>query len=171
MMIYNLVEYATREALIELRSDIVANGGTFDTILLHWRPEIIKAHFLDRLRQGTNFADFLKDLSAFIPGRLDWNATEKDLPFSGNIDHEELFRFVRRIGYFWRPPRASLGGIDLQLVRKMRNDPAHGLESFEAVGAQFTTDDIVEKFDRIREFMLSFLRMMGRYQARQLYLQ
>ncbi len=171
IMIYNSVEFATREALIELRSDIVLSGETFDKIVSHWRHEILKAHFFDRLRQGTNFAEFLKDLAAFFPGKLDWNSNDKELPFSGNIDHEELFRFVRRIGYSWRPPRVSLGGTDLQLVRKMRNDLAHGLESFEAVGAQFTTDDIMHKFDRIRKFMLSFLKMMSRYQTRRLYLQ
>ncbi len=115
--------------------------------------------------------EFLDDVTVFMPGKLDWNARERDLPFSGNIDHEELFQFVGRIGYRWRPPRASLGGTDLQLVRKMRNDLAHGIESFEDIGAQFTTEDIIEKFERIRPFMLSFLRMISRYQIRQLYLQ
>ncbi len=52
----------------------------------------------------------------------------------------------------------------------MRNDLAHGVESFEAIGGQFTTRDIVDKFERIREFMFSYLRMMDRYKARQLYL-
>jgi hypothetical protein len=53
----------------------------------------------------------------------------------------------------------------------MRNDLAHGVETFESIGAQFTTNDIAEKFYRIREFMLSFLRMMDRYKTRRLYLQ
>jgi hypothetical protein len=170
-MIYNSVEYAAREALGELRGDITSRALEFERIRFHWRQEIIKAHFYDRLRQGTNHMEFLNDVTAFIPGRLDWNNTAHELPFSGNIDHEELFRFIGRIGYRWKPPKVSLGGADLQLVRKMRNDLAHGLESFEAVGAQFTTDEIAGKFSRIREFMLSFLRMMERYKTRQLYLQ
>ncbi|HTC04595.1 MAG TPA: MAE_28990/MAE_18760 family HEPN-like nuclease [Xanthobacteraceae bacterium] len=171
IMIYNLVEYAAREALVELRGDITSRALGFERIKAHWQREIVKAHFYDRLRQGTNHMEFLSDVTDFIPGRLDWNDAANELPFSGNIDHEELFRFIGRIGYRWRPPRVSLGGADLQLVRKMRNDLAHGLESFEAVGAQFTTDDIADKFDRIREFMLSFLRMMDRYKSKQLYLQ
>jgi hypothetical protein len=171
IMIYNSVEFAAREAVIELRSEIALNGEAFDKFILHWREDIIKAHFYGRLQQGTNYAAFLKDLTLFIPGRIDWNAKERDLPFSGNIDHEELFRFVTRIGYRWKPPKIALGGTDLQLIRKMRNDLAHGVESFEAIGAQFTTDDIVDKFDRIREFMLSFLKMIDRYKAKQLYLQ
>jgi hypothetical protein len=52
-MIYNSVEYAAREALIELRSDIALNGDAFDKVVSHWRQEIVKAHFHERLRQGT----------------------------------------------------------------------------------------------------------------------
>jgi len=170
-MIYNAVEFAAREAIVELRSEIALHGGSFDKILLHWQEEIVRAHFYGRLQQGTNFAAFLKDLVTFMPGKLDWNQRTQELPFSGNIDHDELFRFVGRIGYKWTPPRASLGGTDLQLVRKMRNDLAHGIESFEAIGALFTTDDVVAKFERIRDFMFSFLKMIERYRSRQLYLQ
>jgi hypothetical protein len=171
IMIYNSVEFAAREAIIDLRGEIALRGGDFDSVLTHWREEIVRAHFYGRLQQGTNFAAFLKDLVAFLPGKLDWNQKDKELPFSGNIDHDEIFRFVSRIEYRWKPPKGSLGGTDLQLVRKMRNDLAHGIESFEAIGAQFTTSDLVIKFERIREFMLSFLRMIERYKARQLYLQ
>ncbi|WP_315727633.1 hypothetical protein [Bradyrhizobium sp. SZCCHNS2015] len=170
IMIYNSIEFAARESIVELRSEIVSRGGHFDKVLLHWREEIVRAHFYERLQQGTNFAAFIKDLVAFMPGKLDWNQRDEDLPFAGNIDHEEIFRFVKRIGYQWKPPRVALGGTDLQLVRKMRNDLAHGVESFEAIGGQFTTRDIVDKFERIREFMFSYLRMMDRYKARQLYL-
>jgi hypothetical protein len=170
-MIYNSVEHAVREALVALRSDIEASGRDFESVIVFWREEIIRANFFERLQQGTNHVDFLKDVTTFIPGKLEWrNNTKSDLPFAGNIDHEELFRFARRIGYRWVPPARSLGGSDLQLVRKMRNDLAHGHESFEVVGAQFTTQDIIDKFERIRHFMLSYIRMIERYRARQLYL-
>jgi transposase len=170
-MIYNCVEFAAREALVELRSDIEANGGGFEKLLSHWQEEIVRIHFHDRLQQGTNFAEFLKDVTIFIPGKIDWKTAKRELPFSGNIDHEELFRFVKRIKYRWKPPKWAVGGADLQIVRKMRNDLAHGHESFEAIGSQFSTQDVVDKFERVRDFMLSFLRMLERYRAKRLYLQ
>jgi hypothetical protein len=171
IMIYNCVEYAAREAIIELRADIESNSGEFSGLLAHWREEIVRAHFYARLQQGTNHVDFLKDVTLFIPGKIEWKSAKRDLPFPGNIDHEELFKFVRRISYRWKPPKNSLGGTDLQIVRKMRNDLAHGHESFEAIGAQFSTQDIIDKFERIREFVQSFLRVLERYRAKQLYLQ
>lgn len=170
IMIYNCVEYAAREAIIELRDDIQSNGGAFDSIGGHWQEEIIRAQFHHRLRQGTNYIDFLKDVTSFFPGRIDWHTARRDLPSRGNLDQVEIFQLVRRIGYRWRPPKSSLGGSDLQLVRQMRNDLAHGQESFEQVGALYTTKDIIEKFERIRNFMLSFLRMLERYKSRRLYL-
>jgi hypothetical protein len=169
IMIYNCVEYATREVLVELRDDIQQNAGSFDSLIAYWREEIILARFHERLKQGTNYVDFLRELTAFFPGNLDWGSAKQEMPFSGNIDHERIFRFVVRIGYRWRPPRVSLGGSDLELVRKMRNDLAHGRDSFEAVGALYSTQDIIDKFERIKEFMLSFIKMMERYRAKQLY--
>lgn len=170
IMIYNSIEHAVREAIFELRSDIEMNGGAFDNVLLFWREEVIRATFFERLRQGTNHGEFLKEVARFMPGVLSWGPQKKELPFPGNIDHEELFRFVKRIGYHWRAPKDTLGGLDLELIRKMRNDLAHGHESFEIVGSQFTTRDIIDKFERIRSFMLSYLRMIDRYRSKQLYL-
>lgn len=169
IMIYNCVEHAAREVLVELRDDIQHNAGTFDVLIEYWREEIIRAHFHERLRQGINYADFLRELSAFFLGCLDWGNSKQEMPFSGNIDQQKMFRFVGRIGYRWRPPKASLGGSDLELIRKMRNDLAHGRDSFESVGALYSTQDIIEKFDRIKKFMLSFIAMMDRYRTRQLY--
>jgi hypothetical protein len=169
IMIYNCVEYAAREAVVELREDIQSNAGAFDVVVAHWQEEIVRAHFYDQLRQGTNYVDFLKEVTAFFPGRLDWSHAKRELPSRGNLDQNELFALVRRIGYRWRPPKKSLGGSDLQLIRQMRNDLAHGQESFETVGAQYTTQDIIEKFERVRYFMLSFLKMLARYRVRRLY--
>jgi len=104
-----------------------------------------------------------------MPGQLTWKSESHELPFPGNIDQSELLRFVKRIGYRWKPPKRSLGGTDLNLIRQMRNDLAHGKQTFEDVGALYSTQDIVEKFDRIREFMISFLRAVDRYKVKQLY--
>jgi hypothetical protein len=170
IMIYNCVEFAAREALVEIRSDIAAGAIQFVTLKDHWREEIVRAHFYDRLQQGTNHVTFLKEIAKFMPGRVDWLRSTTELPFPGNIDNEEILRLVKRIGYHWRPPKKALGGVDLQLVRKMRNDLAHGLETFEAIGSRYSANDILQKFDRIKAFLSSFIRMLERYRTKQLYL-
>ena len=171
IMMYNIVEYAVREAILEIRSDIANHAGNFGLLLDHWKQEIIDAHFYERMQQGTNHKSLLMDVVAFMPGKISWENNLNKLPFPGNVDHKELIRFVKKIDYSWKPPKGCLGGSDLELVRQMRNDLAHGLETFSTVGSQYTTQDMIDKFDRVRKVLLSFIRMVERYKARQLYLE
>ncbi|SDB49284.1 MAE_28990/MAE_18760 family HEPN-like nuclease [Bauldia litoralis] len=170
IMIYNCVEFATRTAIISLRVDILSNAKDFGAVREYWQQEIVRAHFHHRLTQGTNHIEFLNDVTRFMPGSLDWRGLEESTPFPGNVDHDAILKLIRRIEYKWTPPRSCLGGSDLQLVRKMRNDLAHGHETFESVGARYTTQDIIDKFNRIKIFMNSFIKRIDRYRTKQLYL-
>jgi hypothetical protein len=170
IMIYNCVEFAVREAVISTRQDIRANEMDFTRLLPYWREELLRVHFRDRLEQGTHHLTLLRDFDTFIPGKINWLAKERELPFSGNIDHETLLEFAARIGQKrWKPPRRSLGGSDLKLVKNARNDLAHGDETFEDIGGQYETSDISNKLGRIKEFICSFIRMIERYRSGQLY--
>jgi hypothetical protein len=165
IMIYNCIEFAAREALVGLRQEILISGGAFTALRDYWQDEIARAHFRDRLTQGTNHEALIRDVARFAPGVVDWRSDLHRLPFPGNVDNEELLRFIARIESPWRPPRSCLGGSDLALVRQMRNTLAHGVETFEAVGSQFSTKDITDKFRRIRVFMVSLLKGLERYRV------
>lgn len=169
IMIYNCIEFGAREALVELRQEILANVGSFAALKDYWREEIARAHFRDRLTQGTNYEGLIRDVARFVPGVVDWRSDLHRLPFTGNVDNEELLRFVTRIGSPWRPPRSCLGGSDLALIRQMRNTLAHGTETFETVGSQFSTQDMTEKFRRVRTFMVSLIRGLERYRMNRQY--
>lgn len=165
IMIYNCVEFGAREALVGLRQEILAGSSAFTALKDYWQEEIARAHFRDRLTQGTNHDIFIRDVARFAPGIIDWRSDMHRLPFPGNVDNEELLRFVTRIESGWRPPRSCLGGSDLVLIRQMRNTLAHGAETFEAVGSQFSTQDIIEKFRRVRTFMVSLIKALERYRV------
>jgi hypothetical protein len=169
IMIYNCVEFGAREALIGLRHEILANGGGFAALKDYWQEEIARAHFRDRLTQGTHHDTFIRDVARFAPGVVDWRSDLDRLPFGGNVDNQELLRFVNRIESEWRPPRSCLGGSDLVLVRQMRNALAHGTETFETIGSQFSTQDITDKFKRVRTFMVSLVRGLERYRTKKNY--
>jgi hypothetical protein len=157
-MIYNCVEFGAREALVGLRQEILANSDSFSALRDYWQEEIARAHFRDRLTQGTNHDSLIRDMARFAPGVVDWKSDLHRLPFVGNVDNTELLRFVNRIESEWRPPQSCLGGSDLVLVRQMRNTLAHGIETFETVGSQFSTQDIADKFKRVRTFMTSLIK-------------
>lgn len=169
IMIYNCMEYGARESLVRLRQDIVASGFSYDRLKSYWQEDIVHSHFHDRLQQGCNNAQLVRDFSAFAPGVVTWRDAIDRLPFAGNVDNLQLLRLADRLEVSWRPPRSSLGGSDLALVRQLRNVLAHGGETFEAVGSQFSTWDISEKFTRVHTFMISLIRALERYRVRQLY--
>jgi hypothetical protein len=162
IMIYNCVEFAFREAMKAIRDNIKDNAPAFVGLNGFWREEIVEHRFYDKLQNGVNFKSFLKEVAAFAPGTIDWRNNAKT-PFGGNIDHTKITDFSRAMGCRWKIPRAAWGGADLELVKRIRNELAHGEETFENVGSNYTTLDVIEKFDRIRAYMTRFLQAVGRY--------
>lgn len=170
IMIYNCVEFATRETIAGVRKYIQTDTAAFHEITEFWQEDIIRMHFKKKLEDGINHTTLLKEFRSFVPGKVDWLQRENSMPFPGNIDHERLIKFAKDIGVRkWRPPARTLGGSDLLTVRTTRNELAHGEETFESVGGNYSVTDIVDKLDRIRSFMCSYIRMMDRYQIRKSY--
>src|SRR6266404_5671642 len=54
LMIYNCVEFAVRESIIAMRRDISANITDFSLLVPHWRKEIFRVHFKQKLEDGIN---------------------------------------------------------------------------------------------------------------------
>lgn len=170
IMMYNCIEFGVQESATSLRRDIVAQGNSFADLKPHWREEITRVKFGGRLKNGTNHDDLIRDFARFPPGAVAWPGQELSrIPFAGNVDNERLIDFVRRIEHRWRPPPSTLGGTDLNLIRRMRNDLAHGNEEFETVGANFDTDDLLGKYRRARTFMVSLIRTLDRYRENKSY--
>jgi hypothetical protein len=170
IMMYNCIEFGIREATVDLRREIASGGCSFVELHPYWREEIARAKFHDKLKQGINHLQLLKEVALFAPGDVDWANDLNKIPFAGNVDNQRLIDFVRRIDHRWRPPPSTLGGSDLDLIRRMRNDLAHGKEEFESVGASFGTDDLLEKYQRARTFMVSLIKALDRYRAQRRYL-
>lgn len=169
IMLYNCIEFGVRESIKEIRLDIQSQITDFGSLKSCWKEDITRAHFRDRVRQGMNVETLIGEIAAYPPGPLHWNGKTESLPFSGNINEDRLFSFAKKQGIRWRPRGKAIPNADIDLIRKMRNDLAHGQETFEDVGARFVADDILDKSDRIKAFILSFMQSVHTYRARQLY--
>jgi len=170
IMIYNCVEFATRETIINVRKQMQADSILFHELIAYWQKDIVYTHFKKKLQDGVNHSNLMDEFVQFVPGKITWLNKDENVPFSGNIDHEKLIKFARDIGEpGWRPPRNTLGGSDLLTIKTARNELAHGEETFESIGGNYSVSDIADKLDRIRNFMCSFIKMMGRYEARRTY--
>ena len=163
IMMYNCIEFGVRDATEGLRKKIAVSGTPISALKPHWREEIVGAKFHERLQNGTNHRELIRDFSLFIPGDVNWYNKIDRIPFAGNVDNLRVMDFLRKAGQRWRPPPSSLGGSDLDLIRRVRNDLAHGKEEFEAVGSNYSTDELIQKYDRARKFMVSFIKTMHRY--------
>lgn len=170
IMMYNCIEFGVRETASHLRRHISNSAPDFVDLRTHWREEIIKVRFSDRLQKGTNHSALIRDFALFVPGLVDWGNQLEKVPFAGNIDQTRLFQFVNSIEHRWRPPRSSLGGTDLDMIRRIRNDLAHGNEDFESIGSQFDTDELIQKYKRVRTFMVSLIRSLEKYGNNRRYL-
>jgi hypothetical protein len=171
IMIYNCVEFATRETIISMRKTMETDASAFTDLIGYWQQDIVHAHFKKKLQDGVNHGALLQEFVAFVPGRVTWLHKQEVVPFPGNIDHLKLIKFARDIGdRNWRPPSKTLGGSDLATIKNARNELAHGEEAFEVVGGNYSVADIVDKLGRIRSFMCSYIRMMQRYETRRSYI-
>ncbi|MCX7322719.1 MAG: hypothetical protein NT113_25695 [Hyphomicrobiales bacterium] len=170
IMIYNCVEFATRETIVSVRRKMENDGASFEHLTTYWQQDIVHTHFRKKLQDGVNHASILKEFVQFVPGQISWLNRQDTVPFPGNIDHEKLIRFARDIGNRrWRPPHRTLGGSDLAIVRNARNELAHGEETFEIIGGNYSVADIADKLDRVRSFMCSYINMMERYERNRSY--
>lgn len=170
IMMYNCVEFALTKAVSEIREEIQAGAYVFTELKEFWQNDFIQANFADRLRQGTNHADFTAELLKATKSVVQWKISSRNLPFSGNLDHIQIFKMRDQLGCKWQSPKGTIGGADLSIVRRRRNDLAHGEESFLNVGSGSNTAILIDQLDRIRNFVSSFLRMLERYQKRRDYL-
>ena len=133
--------------------------------------EIISAKFSSNLKNGCNFEDLLTDMAEFIPGSVDWHASTAKIPFIGNVDHEKVIKLTTDVGGpKLRVPKGTLGGSDIRAITIARNQLAHGEETFEVIGGACTTQDLIERLERIRIFMIAFIVSMEKYRQRRLYL-
>jgi MAE_28990/MAE_18760-like HEPN len=164
IMIYNCVEFATRETIISIRKRMQSDTASFGDLIGYWQQDIVHTHFKKKLQDGVNHFVLLKEFVDFVPGKITWLHKQEAVPFPGNIDHEKLIKLARDIGdQRWRPPSKTLGGSDLATIKNARNELAHGEEAFEVIGGNYSVADIADKLVRIRSFMCSYIKMMERY--------
>ena len=169
-MMYNFVESCLRDAIVAIRNDIHTGNYEFKQLTEFWQSDITKAHFYERLSQGTNHAEFIVDVTNFTKLPVRWSQPEKRLPFSGNLDQSLVLRLSKDLKCNWKPPKGTLGGAYLTVIKTNRNDLAHGAETFEDVGTAVDVKMMINELDRIRKFLLSFVDCLERYRVQKKFL-
>ncbi|MCW8308663.1 MAE_28990/MAE_18760 family HEPN-like nuclease [Acidiphilium sp. PA] len=170
IMIYNFVENCLRSSIVAIRQDIHAGNYKFDEITDFWQRDFMRANFNEKLSNGTNHAEFIVDFLKATKDQVDWSNPSIKLPFSGNLDQKAIMRLSNEIKCNWTPPRETLGGQYLDIVKKNRNDLSHGVETFKDVGMSVDISKLIVELDRIRKFLLSLTNRLDIYRTRKEYI-
>ncbi|MFT6178672.1 MAG: hypothetical protein ACJA1W_001013 [Akkermansiaceae bacterium] len=145
LLLYNLMESTVSNAVEAVFDELVSQGISFDEC----RDELRKV-ILGNLKKHNIGSIFpkLNELSRDIIGKT----FQKENLVSGNVDARKIRELVDEYGI----ERPGVDGEALLTVKTNRNDLAHGVKSFAAVGREFSKPDIV----RLKEQVIADLTAM-----------
>ena len=142
LLLYNLVESTSKNAIEAIYDEFKAQGVSFD----HCREEVRKIILANLKRH--NVEKILPSLSKLSVDVV--VATfRKDHLFDGNVDARHLREVAKSYG-FQHPRKKS---DELLTVKSNRNDLAHGNKSFADVGRDYDVD----RLEQIRSEVVTFL--------------
>ncbi len=137
LVIYNLIEASTRNAIEAIYEEISAKRINFNALRNSFRMKIIKDFkknaISDKVIDVTDISEQIILMSLNIESL-----------FGGNVDGREIKRQSEIYGFRLMGDllEKSRGGVDLVKVKRNRNDLAHGLKSFSEVGSNYTVSDV-----------------------------
>jgi hypothetical protein len=163
LLLYNLVESTMRNAIEAIFDELRDQGISYDQI----RPEL-KRIVLKNLKKR----DIDKISSSVIAISIQIIAGfDKEDIFSGNLDSKKIKMTATEYGFSHQTNYAKTGnGSDLLIIKKNRNDLAHGFESFAKVGKDKTADELLEIKNKTVRYLREILQNIEQYLSNQDYL-
>ena len=153
-----------KNAIEAIFDELQNQGVSFDDI----RPELKKIILVNLKRRNPDkILDEIQDISLEIV-QIGFNREEL---FAGNI-YSKLIRETAKKYGFYSPTydKKITNGEDLYLVKKNRNDLAHGSKSFTEVGKEKGADELIKIKNQVVEYLEGILKKVETYIDKQEYL-
>jgi hypothetical protein len=167
LLLYNLVESTMRNAIETIFDELKTKNISFDDV----RDEIKKI-VIDNLKDKDNKST--KDILVTVQNiSVDIiSATfNRDRLFSGNIDGQRIKDIAEMYGFSYKTNARKTGnGKDLQRIKDHRKDLTHGFKSFEKVGRDATSDELLEIQKRVICYLRGILENIESYLSNEKYL-
>ncbi len=157
LILYNLIEFAIRQGILEIYSKIEQNGYCYETL----RPEIreiwIKYHYRKVFNPESNWNTAQKEAALMVENVANNTIIQlgkEAIPLSGNLDAKEIRRIceLHKISYAVAPD--AKGGFHLLTVKNQRNVLSHGNIAFSDCGHKFT----IQRLEEIKNEVIIFIR-------------
>lgn len=157
LLAYNLIEATMRGAIEAIHDKIMTEQVPFDLLTLPLRQETVRRFKLDADPAiHHTMADFS---SEFVTVAFD-----RGIKLSGNVDA----RYIRELGACYgfsceTSRERTWGGVDLLTIKNNRNDLAHGRQTFEDVGRDYPSRELLALTRRSLAYMAEILGNIAVY--------
>lgn len=166
LLLYNLIECSMTNAI--------------DSIHNHIRKEKTSYHALTQNMQKIALKNFrnplVKEEHIMAQGSIEhaivWLGYDGKKLFSGNIDAKKVREMATKYGFVI--PEEAIhrcdGGRSLLMIKRKRNDLAHGKVSFEECGQESSIDELYSIYEQTIAFVDAILDAIEHYLKEKLYL-
>ncbi len=165
LILYNLVEASTRGAMEAIHDKITASEAPFTLLTASLRSEVIRL-FKKEADPATNHT--LDDFpSAFVAIAL-----AQSTKLSGNVDAKAIREMGKCYGFSHQTKNEiTRDGSDLVIIKRNRNDLAHGNKTFEEIGRDHAASELLLLARRSMRYMDGILNNVASYLDDELYLE
>jgi len=157
LVLYNLIEATTRGAIEAIHDKITTNEVPFPLLTLSLRKEVVRL-----FKKGADPANdhTMDDFpSAFVAVAL-----IKSVKMSGSVDAKAIRELALCYGFSSLTNKDSTrNGHDLVTIKSNRNDLAHGRKTFEQVGRDYGTAELLLLARRSMRYMDEILKNIAAY--------
>jgi len=157
LVLYNLVEATTRGAVEAIHDKIMTNEVPFPLLTLSLRKEVVRL-----FKKGADPANdhTMNDFpSAFVAVAL-----IKSVKMSGSVDAKAIRDLSACYGFSSKTNKdTTRNGHDLVTIKSNRNDLAHGRKTFEQVGRDYGTTELLLLARRSMRYMDEILKNIAAY--------
>jgi hypothetical protein len=164
LVLYNLVEATARGAVEAIHDKITTSEVPFTRLTISLRKEVIRL-----FKKGADPAtDHTMDdfPSAFVAIALD-----QGIKLSGTVDARIIRELAECYGFSDQTDKAlTRDGSDLITIKRNRNDLAHGRKTFEEIGRDYTSVDLLLLSRRAMRYMDGILNNVAFYLDNENYL-
>lgn len=157
LLIYNMVESSIRSAFQHVYERIENDTLWFGSIAPKFRDLWIRQRFREMDLDSAsprNFRDLAAELTNAVLDHNTVRLTAEKLPVAGSLNAKRIRDVCELHGVSSQVDPQAHGGIQLETVRQLRNDLAHGHVGFAACGQDHGVADLI----RINDEAILFIK-------------
>lgn len=163
LLLYNLTESSIKKAVEAIFQEILRSGVKYEDAKEHIRKDFIK--FIKNRVRADDFVVGITTLSEDIFSYcLSVKTSPNDIQpqyikelFSGNVYAETIKNIARQFGFSSATnPRKTNNGRALRTIKEQRNDLAHGVKSFQEVGQNYSSQELI----KMKEESIAYLKQI-----------